>query len=512
MSQPPPIRCNLTTRIRVAFGLLFGLRSHDLSAAITFMNMMFPGRSLPVRLAKLLAWALSQSFGAIPEALTTARFAKEVSRTPIWLAAGNPLANHPWENDANAALPDQVEVITIGAGFTGGGCAYHWSKTDGGPMAVLEMDDAASGASGRNEGLVVMGRYYAMVKGTVRPYLDQVRADLTAQQRDQLAGQFAAIYAQSAYKNADLVEATVDKEGYQCDYARNGWIQAGSAEGLAALEEAVRLGEEAGFDDWTNLEPDQVWEKGGMRVDHSAGFSRAAAAFHPAKWVWSLFNTAIAQPNVELYSRTKVLRIEDQGEHYLVHTNRGTIKARYIINATESYTGALHRHYRALIYPVQTQACFGPGGSPSMKANIGLSGKGGFFGRHGTGVMAGSDATRVPHERAGSNNPSRFISKFLLGELHRYFDRTPIEITHEWSGTPGFTADEYPVVGLLDGKRQYIIGGMCGSGSAVSFNGARHIVQQILGLDGPDDYPEQYFGVSRLLDPTNHHWPVLKKD
>ena len=512
MSPSSPTRCGILRRIRTAFGLLFGLRSHDLRAAATFMNTMFAGRSLPLRLAKLLAWALRQSFGAIPEALTTARFAMQVSRTPIWLTADNPLSNHPWANGPDAALPDQVEVVTIGAGFTGGGCAYHWSKTDGGPMAVLEMDDAASGASGRNEGLVVMGRYYAMVKGTVRPYLDQVRADLASDQRDKLAGQFAAVYARSAYKNADLVEATVRDEGYACDYARNGWIQAGDEEGLAALEETVRLGEEAGFVDWTALSPEQVWEKGGMRVGHTAGFSRAAACFHPAKWVWSLLQTAIAQPNVEFYSRTKVLRVEDQGEHYLVHTSRGVVRTRYIVNATESYTGALHRQYRALIHPVQTQAAFGQGGPQSMEAGIGLSGKRGFFARHGTGVMVGSDATRLPHERAGSNNASRFITKFLLGEVHRYFDRSPIEITHEWSGTPGFTADEYPVVGLLDGKRQYLIGGMCGSGSAVSFNGARHVVQQILGLDGPDDYPQEYFGVSRLLEPAKHNWPAIAEE
>jgi hypothetical protein len=67
MSQPPPIRCNLTTRIRVAFGLLFGLRSHDLSAAITFMNMMFPGRSLPVRETSLAKRAVVRASGMAPK-------------------------------------------------------------------------------------------------------------------------------------------------------------------------------------------------------------------------------------------------------------------------------------------------------------------------------------------------------------------------------------------------------------------------------------------------------------
>jgi glycine/D-amino acid oxidase-like deaminating enzyme len=95
--------------------------------------------------------------------------------------------------------------------------------------------------------------------------------------------------------------------------------------------------------------------------------------------------------------------------------------------------------------------------------------------------------------------------------MHRYFGRSPIEITHEWSGTPGFTADEFPVVGLIDDKRQYLIGGMCGSGTAVSFNGARHVVQQILGIDGPDDYPAAYYAPTRILDPDNHPWPEIER-
>jgi hypothetical protein len=50
--------------------------------------------------------------------------------------------------------------------------------------------------------------------------------------------------------------------------------------------------------------------------------------------------------------------------------------------------------------------------------------------------------------------------------------------------------DEFPIVGQMDGKRQYIIGGMAGWGTAVSFNAGRCIVNRILGITSePEDYP-----------------------
>ena len=120
-------------------------------------------------------------------------------------------------------------------------------------MVVLEMNEASSGASGRNEGLVVMGRYYAMVKGTVEHHLARVRRDLSPEQRSRLAAKFASAYSKSAYKNADIIEQTIREEGFDCDYARAGWIQGGGD--AAGLAEDVRLGREAGFDDYTTMSP-----------------------------------------------------------------------------------------------------------------------------------------------------------------------------------------------------------------------------------------------------------------
>ena len=120
---------------------------------------MMYAQPLPVALTKFLGWSLRQMLDEIPTAMADTTWARKVSKTPVWLAQGNPLENHPWQSDRNASLPESVDVVVIGAGFTGGALAYHWSKRAPveSKLVVLEMDDAASGSSGRNEGLVVMG-------------------------------------------------------------------------------------------------------------------------------------------------------------------------------------------------------------------------------------------------------------------------------------------------------------------------------------------------------------------
>ena len=127
---------------------------------------------------------------------------------------------------------------------------------------------------------------------------------------------------------------------------------------------------------------------------------------------------------------------------------------------------------------------------------------------YGSSVMVGSDATRVPDREAGRIQPSRFITKFLIAQMREGFGLSRYHVTNEWSGTVSYTPDEYPIVGLMDGKRQYIIGGMAGSGTGVSFNAGRCVVNRILGnRDEEDDYPPEYFSPTRLLDPKSHRWP-----
>ncbi len=508
----PPL--TLALRVRVCLRLLFSLRRHDFRAARTFMAMTYP-KDLPiVRALKFIGWALRQMWSTIPDAMRHTRFAAPVSDVPVWLKDGNPLANHPWAERPNAKLPEVVDTVVIGCGLAGCAVAYHWGRKapPERKLVALDMADAATGSAGRNEGLVVMGRYYHMVMQTVLPYLHDVRSDLTPEQQTQLAKQFAAFYARACYRNGDLVEQTVHDECFDCDYAREGWVQARDEDQQTSLAESVQLALESGYTDWMSITPEEVKRRTGMNVRHNAGFSIAAASFHPAKWCWSLLGRGMESDQVDHFSRTKTLDIEDAGEEYIVRTQRGEIRTRHVVLCTESYTPLLMPQFHDLIRPTQTQAASGPGGPPEMMPHVGISGSRAFFGRHGNETMIGSDATRVPDREAGRIQPSRFLTHYLCTELEAAFGRAPYTITNEWSGTVSYTPDEYPVVGVIDGKRQYILGGMAGSGTAVSFNGARCIVNRILGDNSEtDDYPDEYFSPLRLLDPDGHKWPELEQ-
>lgn len=516
-TSPTRWRVSLFRRLCVAAQLIATLRKPDFQAAGSYVGARYADRSFVARWVRFLGWALRQTFVVIPGTADDLTIDKRVSRTPMWLTDDNPLANLPWRDLASAdvALPGEIDTLVIGAGFTGAACAYHWSRRApsdrGRGLVVVEMDDPASGSSGRNEGLVVMGRYFDCVRKTVLGHLPAVRADLSDAQRGQLALQFARKYCSAAYRNADLIEKTIRDEGFDCDYARAGWVQARDQAEQSVLASSVQIAQEEHFVDWTSISPDEVLERSGMRVSYNAGLSKAAASWHPAKWVWCLLTKALASPNVQLFTRTRVGRVEDAGEHYNVYTDRGVIRARHVVCATEAYTPKLHAKFHDAILPMQEQAACGDGGPATMKPHIGISGAWWFGGRYGKRVLFGSGGSRLPDREAGRNRPSRFLSRWVGTEMKRLFGPYQLNMTNEWSGTVGYTPDEYPIVGAFDGKRQYIVAGMCGSGSGVSFNGARCVCNRILDLpDEPDDYPPAYFAPSRLLDPHGHDWPELE--
>ncbi len=461
---------------------------------------MYPGKGLFHRFWLFFVWSMKTMWRTIPDAIDWVQYESPVSTTPVWLKDPNPLENHPWGDSPDSEIPEEAEVVVIGAGFAGAGAAYHWSKHGKGKMVVLEMNDAASGSGGRNAGFVTMGRYYHYVHGTVLKNLEKSRPEMSAEERVAHAHEFARPYVVAGMKSNQLIEQTVMEEGIDCDYVKKGWVWATDEDSKDTPLAAQRMGEETGFTDWNRISKEEAMQKAGIKTDHDAGHSQGTANWHPAKWIWGLFQVALKSPTVEFYSRTRVNEVNDVGEYYDIHTDRGPIRARHVINATESHTPSLFKEFHNILRAGQTQAAFGDSDGGSMRHNVGISSPQMFFGRTKDGILFGSDMSKVPDKEAGRNQPSRFITRYVSAFLKPFFGIGRIRVTNEWSGTVGMTPDEFPLIGLQDDKRLYIVGGMAGSGSGVSFLATQFIVFKILGIDCPDYYPEEFFSPRRFFD------------
>ena len=190
------LKVSLRTRLLVAISLLGSLGRKDFRAAGVYAEMRFGNYAFWGKWTRFVRWTFSQMFVVIPSVTLDLIIPRKVSKTPMWLMDRNPLENFPWNQESNAALPKETDTVVIGAGFTGAALAYHWSRRAPSErnMVVIELGDPASGSSGRNEGLVVMGRYFKMVQDSVFKALITLQPDLTSAQQFSLSKQFAHVY------------------------------------------------------------------------------------------------------------------------------------------------------------------------------------------------------------------------------------------------------------------------------------------------------------------------------
>ena len=494
-------------RLRVLVSLLATLRGKDFHSARQLMNNRFAAFPQPVRFFKLLVWSFDVMWRKIPESLSWVGIDPQVSKTPYWLTAPNPLENHPWKQSPDAIFPEEADTVVIGAGFGGASVAYHWSKVGTRRLVILEGNEAASGAAGRNGGIVVMagGNFHGYyVYEPVLNYMAQVFPKMSVEEREQRTTDFVAVYVRALQASHRMIKEVLVSEKIECDYEQRGWIFFADEVTSSKLETSLQMGDRLDHSDWVRRTPAEIAARCGVATDRDGAESLGSATWHPAKWVWGLLQAAIKNPNVELFTQTMVDRVEPVGDGYLVSTKRGDIRARHVVNATESHTCSLFADFTRdipdIVVPYKEQGMHAEGGPPMLKQHVGVSGPLGWYTRVAAGGMVfGSDHTPIRQDQAGTNNPSRFITISRAAAIAETWDTEPLSITHEWTGTTSTTPDKFPIVGLLDEQGLYMIGGFAGAGSAVSFNAGYTIATRILGITPEKEYhPPEFFSVTRF--------------
>ncbi|HUY50420.1 MAG TPA: FAD-binding oxidoreductase [Streptosporangiaceae bacterium] len=390
------------------------------------------------------------------------------------------LSSAPGSLTPGAPLPGDldVDVAIAGAGFTGLWTAYYLASASPGlRIAVCEREIAGFGASGRNGGWC----------SALFP------ASLAKLER--MAGREQAIAMYRAMQDTvDEVGRVAAAEGIDCHWAKGGTLQL--ARSPAQLERAIEEVAQArsyGFGEadlrlLNHAETAQQVTASGVL---GSTFTPHCAAIHPARLARGLAEV-VRRRGVALFERTPVTGISPGR----LHTALGTVRAEYVIRATEGYTPALPGLHRA-IAPVYSLMIATEPLPESVWARIGLASRPTFgdyrhliiygqrtadgrlaFGGRGAPYHFGS-AVRPEFDRS----PAVFRAlRRSLGELFPVLG-TDVTITHAWGGPLGVARDWCASAGLDPATGLGWAGGYVGDGVATTNLAGRTLADLVLGRD-----------------------------
>ena len=321
--------------------------------------------------------------------------------------------------------------MVVGAGLTGLWSAYYLHRAD--PtlrIAVLEAEVAGFGASGRNGGwcsALFPTRWDKLVKAS--------------------SADGALRMHRAMQETVREVGRVTEAEGIDAHYHRGGTLTlARTPVQLERLRAGVRTAHARGLtdDDERLLSAGEATAM--LAADRVLGgaFTPHCAAIHPSRLVRGLARLVEAS-GVTIFEQTRVHSIRP-GQ---VETDAGTLRADYVLRATEGYTPLLAGSGRAVV-PVYSLMVATEPLSDEAWAGIGLGDRPTFTdGRHliiygqrtadGRFAFGGRGA---PYHFRSRIEPSYDVEPRVFDELRRVLREllpqlADVRFTHQWGGPLG---------------------------------------------------------------------------
>ena len=223
-----------------------------------------------------------------------------------------------------------VDVVVVGGGFTGLSTALNLAER-GSKVAVLEGVEIGFGGSGRNVGLVNAGMW-------VMP--DDLPGVLGQKYGDRLL--------ETLGNGPKMVFERIDKHNIACEATRTGTLHcAVGQKGLAELKDRAEQWQRRGAP-VTLLSAEETAAKVGTKAYSGSLLDMRAGTIQPMAYVRGLAQAAISA-GAQVFTGSPVVSTTRQGNDWLVKTAQGTMRAQWIVVATNAYTQAPWPQVRAEI-------------------------------------------------------------------------------------------------------------------------------------------------------------------
>ena len=365
-----------------------------------------------------------------------------------------------------AALPATVDVLVIGAGYTGLHAALQTAR-GGRSTLVIDAEDAGWGCSTRNGG---------QVSTSIKPGYDELARRHGTQR--------AFDILREGQKSLAWIADFIGKEGIDCDFGQVGRFHAAhnaaqyealatkvtqQPKGLEVRAHVVTRSEQR-----SELGSDAYW--GGVVYEQHC-------SVHPARYHQGLLERALAA-GVQMAPRCPASAIDKQGQRFQVRTARGSVVARNVVVATNGYTGRLTPWLQRRVIPIGSYMIATdplPDGMmdyliPKNRI-VSDTRKVVYYYRSSPDRQRILFGGRVSHRETDP----RVSGPKLHADMVKLFpELAALRISHSWCGFVAYTFDELMHLGQHDGLHYAM--GYCGAGVGTASYFGMRIGQQVLGL------------------------------
>jgi len=361
-------------------------------------------------------------------------------------------------------LPDSVDVLIVGAGYTGL-CAARETARAGLRTLVVDAGPIGGGCSGQNGGQVAY---------SIKPTFEELSSRHGAS--------LAARIGEEGRAAVENLRRLAEHEGVDCDWRPNGcFLAAHTRRHFDALaREATTATPDAKLtlvgpaDLATELDSDRYC--GGLVYGNDA-------SVQPAKLVGSLYTRAI-QAGALAQDYCGVSDISRTRSGFEVSTARGRVAARRVLIATNGYTGPLTPWHQRRVIPIGSyQIATEELGEQRVRDLIPHARNVADTRRVIIYLRPSPDGKRIifgGRAALSETNPNRCVPR-LLEMLVEVFPRLRgVAASHAWVGFIAYTFDTMPHLGQHDGL--YYCMGYCGQGVPMATYFGMRIGQQMAGL------------------------------
>jgi sarcosine oxidase subunit beta len=349
--------------------------------------------------------------------------------------------------EGTGPLPDRAEIVIVGGGVIGLAIAYNLARRGLNDVVVIERGYLAEGASGRNGG------------GVRQQWSTELNIRLM-QESVELCRRFAV----------DLGVNVWFRQGGYLFLARN-------AKEVARLEKNIAIQNRCGVAT-RMLEPEKAREivpELDLTGIVGASYNPTDGILFPWPFLWGYARQAAAH-GVRIFTQTPVTDLEPQkGGGYVVHTPRGPVRARRVINATGAWSPKLGAMIGVSIptFPIRHEICSSEPLKPFLRPMVSELSSGLYCSQSMRGEIVGGVTIPGHDSTYGRGSTLEFLATYARRLVRLMPILGEVKILRQWAGPYDQSPDGNPILGAAPGHPDFFL--------ACGFVGHGFMMAPILG-------------------------------